>query len=149
MCILSPPVGWSGSAQPVQQHAAEEPGQQVQLWQPLLGQLKGTVVAPRGVCPSPPWSPPILKALCVKLNKNTLPKHNSPSPTSLTPKVFTVSFFSLFQIGCTCKIFMYVFIYIYTVYVIVEHEMWLLHFIFERRFCLLFQNCRKTLQKYI
>lgn len=26
---------------------------------------------------------------------------------------------------------MYVFIYIYTVYVIVEHEMWLLHFIFE------------------
>lgn len=51
----------------------------------------------------------------------------------------------LFKIGCTCKIFMYLYIniYIYTVYVIVEHEMWLLHFIFEGLFVYFFQNCRK------
>lgn len=35
------------------------------------------------------------------------------------------------------------YLYIYTVYVIVEHEMWLLHFIFEGLFVYFFQNCRK------
>lgn len=40
---------------------------------------------------------------------------------------------------------MYVFIYIniYTVYVIVEHKMWSLNFIFEGRFVYFFQNFRK------
>ena len=33
------------------------------------------------------------------------------------------------------------YLYIYTVYVIVEHEMW--HFIFEGLFVYFFQNCRK------
>lgn len=35
------------------------------------------------------------------------------------------------------------YLYIYTVYVIVEHEMWLLHFIFEGLFVYFFQNCRQ------
>lgn len=35
------------------------------------------------------------------------------------------------------------YLYIYTVYVIVEYEMWLLHFIFEGLFVYFFQNCRK------
>ena len=40
------------------------------------------------------------------------------------------------------------YLYIYTVYVIVEQEMWLLHFIFEGRFFVYyFQNCRKDVTK--
>lgn len=39
--------------------------------------------------------------------------------------------------------YLYINIYIYTVYVIVEHEMWLLHFIFEGLFVYFFKTAGK------
>lgn len=138
------PAGWSWSAQSVQQHAAEDPRQQVQLRQlPLLGQLRND---------SPP--PPFPKGcvcvhMCVNLKRNlkknrkTQYPHSgqswasSPRPTSLHLYKSSLSLLgSLFppfsklvvHVRYLC---MYLYKYIYTVYVIVEHEMWLLHFIFE------------------
>lgn len=122
-------VGGSWSAQSVQQHAAKDPRQQVQLQQlPLLGKLK--------------W-PPLWKAACARVYKakterpDILPVshigHLTPVPP---PQVLIKSFgFSLppfsklvVHVRYLC---MYLYKYIYTVYVIVDHEMWLLHFIFE------------------
>lgn len=45
-------VGWAKPEKPVQRHAAEDPGQQVQLWQlSLLGQL--STVHTTGAVPHP------------------------------------------------------------------------------------------------
>lgn len=87
--------------------------------------------------------PPSQKAVCVrahvckpKTNKKTILGFLAPSRLPPPLQVLIKSFgFSLppfsklvVHVRYLC---MYLYKYIYTVYVIVEHEMWLLHFIFE------------------
>lgn len=145
-------AGWCWSAQSVQQHAAEDPRQQVQLRQlPLLGQLRNASHSP----PPPKGCVCVRASLCKAKQKNSKQKDTLPSqwatlgslallppPPQVLISLLGSLFPPLFKIGCTCKIFMYVFIYIYC---ICNSRTWnvVAAFYFWRTFVYFFQNCRK------
>lgn len=134
-------AGWCWSAQSVQQHAAEDPRQQVQLRQlPLLGQLRNASHSP----PPPKGCVCVRASLCKAKQKNSKQKDTLPSQWATLgslallpppPQVLISLLGSLFPPPFSKLVvhvrYLCMYLYIYTVYVIVEHEMWLLHFIFE------------------
>lgn len=119
-------TGWAESEEPEQQHAAEDPSQQIQLRQlSLLGQLNSV----RALWPSHAHqvTGPLLSEQRKSLHSGKLNTHlrihthyHLPSPSS-HPPLFKV-------LAVVCKI--YLCMYLYSIYVLVEYEMWFTAFFF-------------------